>query len=109
MENRTMEQIKPNTSVISGTHRAQDLIPAFLDVIREYNPAGYAQIILNPSIPAYVQDEGDSSEWWDSSECADYLDSLFYDLGEIAPEDCYFGAHPGNGSDFGFWTIEEAE
>ena len=30
-------------------------------------------------------------------------------LNELAPEGTSFGAHEGDGSDFGFWTYEEME
>jgi hypothetical protein len=35
------------------------------------------------------------------------LSDLFDALNDIAPDGCYFGAHPGNGSDYGFWEVEE--
>jgi hypothetical protein len=28
-------------------------------------------------------------------------------LNDIAPDGCYFGAHPGNGTHYGFWGIEQ--
>lgn len=37
----------------------------------------------------------------------DFLYELFDTLNDIAPDGCYFGAHPGNGSDMGFWLTEE--
>ena len=96
-------------TVSHGTMRPQDLIPAFLDCLAEVWPEayeGYMVAAFGP-IPAYVQDEGDDSEWWDSEDAHYLLDGLFDALNEAAPEGYYFGAHPGDGSDYGFWACEE--
>ena len=94
-----------NESLIHGTFRPQDLIPAFLDAVRDYCSAEYEQLMVNPfpPIPAYVMDEGDESEWWISDSANDLLVVLYQLLEDVAPEGCYFGSHPGNDSDFGFW------
>lgn len=98
-----------NLSVSHGTMRPQDLIPSFLDALSDVWPEAYEGYMVAsfPPIPAYVQDEGDDSEWWASDDAAYLLESLFDQLGECAPDGYYFGAHPGDGSDYGFWTIEE--
>lgn len=92
-------------SVIHATLKPQDLIPAFLDVVVEIAPEHYEGMMsasFGP-IPSYVQDEGDSSEWWNSEDASHLLESLFDVLNNHAPDGYYFGAHPGDGSDFGFW------
>lgn len=95
-------------TVIHGTLRPQDLVPAFLNVARDVAPDAYEQMIAAPfgPVPSYVQDEGDNSEWWHGEDCAALLESLFDLLNEHAPEGYRFGAHEGDGSDFGFWEIE---
>ena len=95
-----------NTTVIHGTHRMQDLIPAFLNTLSVVWPEAYEGYMTAP-IPAYVMDEGDSSTWWDSEDAGYLLESLLEQLGVAAPERCYFGTHPGDGSDFGFWEYED--
>lgn len=98
-----------NVSISHGTLRPQDLIPAFIDALSSHFPAAYEQIMLAPFplIPAFVQDEGDSSWWWDSEDAQYLLEDLLDRLNECAPEGFYFGTHPGDGSDFGFWECEQ--
>lgn len=94
---------------IAGTHRPQDLLPAFISLIDFAAPAVSAQIMVNGgAIPAYAG-EDDDHPWWESEDCNERLSELFDVLNDYAPEGYYFGAHPGNGSDFGFWEVEEDE
>lgn len=81
--------------------RTQDLIPAFMDVILD--TPEYVQVMN--AVPAHAMDD-EAAEWWDSDEAAGLLESLFDTLDGYSPEEHYFGAHPGDGSDYGFgkWT-----
>ena len=95
-------------SLSHGTMRTQDLLPEFLDAIRD--TAEYAQLIAQPFgvIPAHAIDD-DLNEWWHSEDASFVVDELFDVLDSYAPDGYYFGAHPGDGSDYGFWVIEEGE
>ena len=91
-------------TVIHGTHRTQDLIPAYLDVLKECDVNEYNKYI--DEIPEYAFDDLDCEFW--NSETAQYiLEELFDLLNQHAPENCYFGAHVGDGSDFGFWEFTD--
>lgn len=93
-------------TVIHGTMRTQDLIPAFLDVAQKIAPVEYAQMVS--AIPAYAF-EDDDAEWWTSDEAHYMLEELFDLLDRCAPEGCYFGAHEGDGSDYGFWEVPDSD
>ena len=96
-----------NCTLIHGTHRACDLIPAFLGVIE--NTPEYTQIMqTNDSNLQVIFDPSanERDERWESDDMCYFLnEELFNILDSYAPEGYYFGAHQGDGSDFGFWAI----
>lgn len=103
-----MTTAQPGT-VISGTLRPQDLIPAFLSALEATDPDTYFdEYELHHCKwrdgPWVAPAEDDP--WWDSDEAAEALQTLFDQLESAAPPGHYFGAHPGDGSDFGFWPCE---
>lgn len=94
-------------TIISGTLRLQELMPAFLTALDQVAPAVGAQLAVLPFgfIPAHAM-EDDGDEWWDGEECAARYTELSDALEEHAPDGTVFGAHPGDGADFGFWPAE---
>jgi hypothetical protein len=92
-------------SVIHATHRLQDLIPTFLAQLKELDPRNYKQILKD--YPEYSPPHEDDDPFWDSEAASFMLDVLFDYLNNCAPEGRYFGAHIGDGSDFGFWESED--
>ncbi|MEO5047005.1 hypothetical protein ABH029_25870 [Bacteroides thetaiotaomicron] len=74
----------------------------FMDVIRD--TPEYVQVM--DAVPAHAMEDKDA-EWWNSDDAAGLLESLFDTLDSCSPEDYYFGAHPGNGSDYGFWKMDK--
>jgi hypothetical protein len=87
-------------SVSSGTMRKEDLIPSFCWELRN----------LKHRSKELSRIEKYTSTRYFESEQSDYdLESLFDMLNEHAPQHAYFGAHPGDGSDYGFWIDESLE
>ena len=93
-----------DTTIIHGTLRGYDLYFAFFDELMALNAELYEKVRRSEYMPHVAAARDDSHPWWDGEECAELLELLFDALDECAPEDYYFGAHPGDGSDFGFWA-----
>jgi hypothetical protein len=95
-----------NGTVISATLRNEDLIPAFLDCLEN-------QENLKPhhkTLCEEIRERISFGAYWESEDAdIDLNECLFDALNEYSPEGYYFGAHPGDGSDFGFWQSEETE
>ena len=92
-------------SIIHATLRPQDLIPAFLTELQSLDPDNYQQVLKD--YPEYNSTLKDEDPFWGSETAAYMIDTLFEYLNNCAPEGHYFGAHVGDGGDFGFWEYEE--
>ena len=96
-----------NNSLIWRTARPQDLVPVFMDALRE--TCAYERFMNeHPSLKDAFDNE--RHEFWESEECAYFLnEDLFDELDMHSPDGYYFGSAEGDGSDFGFWSIDENE
>jgi len=108
-------------SVISGTMRPQDVIPALLQALLPLDILAYNEFVelaggsiirsrkIKPLQLFYdITWEEDDAIFWMVDDVPDLLSELLDMLNDKAPPFCYFGAHEGNGSDFGFWVNIEA-
>ena len=87
-------------TVSHGTMRNEDLMSTF------------EQEIKRLTIPESFQKIRNERKLWKKSGKfwkSDYVNFLFDKLDELAPEDCYFGATEGDGSDYGFWKIADED
>ena len=82
-----IDSLKDQT-IIHGTMRSEDLYPAFRSLL----------LLLDPEKAQGYSEDLDSFE---------ILLALMDDLCVVAPEGYYFGSHPGDGSDYGFWKYED--
>lgn len=87
-------------SVSWGTHLPEDLIPRFIDVLAQLDEDKAEA--FRAELP---EDLEPNDPYWESEEAQWMLEELFDTLNEFAPEGYYFGAHEGDGSDFGFWPV----
>jgi hypothetical protein len=88
-------------SVSSGTLREEVLIPVFEDVLRQ---AGVTPDRPAAAVRLHRGEDLTDAEWGEVSWYVN--EDLFDALDAVAPEGTYFGAHPGDGSDFGFWEAD---
>lgn len=103
-------------TISHGTFRNEDLISAFADELRYLvgKEAAAAHPYLKGMEEAQaILDSLEENPDWDldpeNGEAAQQcLEWFFEALGELAPPYCYFGAHEGDGSDFGFWPDFDA-
>ena len=110
-------------TVIHGTLRPEDLVQAFTD---EYERLGgrpddvalfRSHLLLPEGARFRCFSKTRFRGGWDGEgyvysreeELAYDLEDLYELLNELAPEGTSFGSHPGDGSDFGFWTYNEGE
>lgn len=87
-------------SISHGTMRAEDIIPEFASVLKELDTEGKYDDLIS---------EAQNIEDYNSDEADYILEDLSNALDYYAPEGHYFGAHIGDGSDYGFWEDDITE
>ena len=86
-------------TISEGTMRPEDLIPAFAGELKSLDTEGeYTSLIA----------EAEKITDWESDNVNYILEELFDALDSFSPPYCYFGSHPGDGSDCGFWPLLDA-
>lgn len=97
-------------SLIHATMRNCDLVPTFLKALRD--TAEYAQIMISLNGSNWIlnivteADASDNDPRWNNENMTWFVEDLFDIFNRYAPVGYYFGAHPGDGSDYGYWPIE---
>jgi len=107
-------------SVSTGTLRTEDLLSEFMSTLE-------SMILINGdyfSIPENRDERdklnnlvGEAQDCWNEDgegidpdkedDAEELVESITSALESFAPPYCYFGSHPGDGADFGFWPSWE--
>jgi hypothetical protein len=112
LDHLTKDYEGPLGSISQATMRNQDLIPTFLETLidmgklDEIDTSHYdAMLSKYREYSSYNEDDIEVDPWWTGQQAYEFLDELFDILDMQAPKGYYFGAHPGDGSDYGFWPL----
>ena len=96
----------PIGSIISGTMRPEDLIPAFCAEL-EYQ-AKRAGIVPAKRRREHLQLVREIEARDNLTDGRDF-EVLFDALGEYSGPYFFFGAHPDDGANYGYWLVSELE
>jgi len=98
-------------TLIHGTLRDEDLLQAFSDELARIDEPKFREVIkadahlfaesANLTTEEIVEELGEY--------VTDVINDLMDALNEYAPDGYYFGSIEGDGSDFGFWAIEDED
>lgn len=97
-------------TVSHGTLRTPDLLRAFADELERAaanHPlfdADLIHLLIEARAAADAADDGETLE-----DVSEIIHELIDALNRLSPDGMYFGAHEGDGSDFGWWSIYDAE
>jgi hypothetical protein len=84
-------------SISTGTLRTEDLLSAFVSALESLSPMGTNHPYMGDAYQILEQGTDDESE------TTELLSDIEHELNNLCPPFVYFGAHPGDGADYGFW------
>lgn len=102
-------------SVSTGTLRSEDLIPALWSEL-EYQLGRQDNLADRDALAGVwntynrICDEcwDENGDFVESEHDSEIVDELMSALDTFSPAYCYFGAHHGDGADFGYWPSQSA-
>lgn len=99
-------------SIIHSTLRSEDLLPAFFELLKSFDPEKAEEIKKRfPDMEKALKalEDGEINISYFETEESTYLinEVLWNELNKFAPEGFYFGSNEGDLSDFGFWLTED--
>jgi hypothetical protein len=95
-------------SISHGTLRTQDLLTTFASVLDTLTEGNHPTLVAEANLYASMI-EADTATERDLDLAAETLSTLTDCLESFAPKGFYFGTHEGDGSDFGFWYLDNEE
>lgn len=98
-----MKDVARIGTISHGTLGNEDLLEAFAS---ECEALGIAPALVKEA-NAILEDDDCTGDGIESETVSELIQELSDALNEVAPPYCYFGAHEGDGSDFGFWPCLE--
>ena len=111
----TLDKTYQGVSLSQGTMLERDLVPTFLRFLSKIegkeilsyveqlsleNKAALLCWLVGVDVDLATPQAQDEMSWF-------LWEVLVEALNDIAPEGCYFGSHPGDGADYGFWPNED--
>jgi hypothetical protein len=101
----------PIGSISSGTMREDQLIPIFMCKLDDQLRSRHVKISQadRKRLTVLYRDidkRSAAEDYYDTDDASDDLNDLFDALNIFAGPYFYFGAHPGNGADYGYWLSE---
>ena len=100
-------------TVSSGSMREEDLISVFLEVLIELDTDHEYESVIREGEQIMELFHYSNENWIEIThegwnQISLYLnEDLWNAMDSFSPEGYYFGSHPGDGADYGFWEIEE--
>ena len=107
-----MKTVDFTGTVVEGTMRPQDVLPAMMDVMLQYHPEAYQLVTSTISSEfdlTYMELCGhENHPAWQDEDMSWIVNEVARDaMNEIAPDGYYFGSHSGNDSDYGYWLEDD--
>lgn len=109
MEAKQFENMKNEKTLEPGSYshatmRTRHLLPVFMAALESVDMDGANKLREEYAAVFEMLNAGDEPERLEDSQWL--MEALFDKLDAHCPENHYFGAHPGDGSDFGVWECE---